>query len=108
MKDALLEFYKLAGFKTTVSKELLKCAHKCIEAAYAWENDKVRKACKKARVTQAVSDKTADMIDGLYDSIHDDLFRCLDKNAERASLLAEEEIGDDRWETYKRLIEENT
>ena len=51
MKDKLAEIYKLSGFKTDVAKELFKCAHKCIEAAYAWEHDEVRKACKKARVT---------------------------------------------------------
>lgn len=109
MEDKLEEIYKLSGFKTDVAKELFKCSHKCIEAAYALEHDEVRKACKKARVTEAASDKTSDLFESFYSYVMDDLFiGCLDKKFDSASLLADKSVGDPDWKTYQKILDSVT
>lgn len=107
MKDQLKEIYKLAGFKTKVAQRLMKTAHRCIEAAYAWENDRVRKECVKAKLKPAASDKTVDLIENLVDvEIHKKLFSStIDRLVERASLVAEEEIGEPKWKAYKKIVD---
>ena len=105
MKDKLAEFYKLAGFKSEVAKELMHAAHKCIEAAYLWENDRVRKECIKAKLKPAASDRACDAIDILLSYEISRIHRCLDRNAERASRLAEETAGDPNWKDYKEVVD---
>ena len=107
MKDKLAELYQLSGFKTKVAQRLMETAHRCIEAAYAWENDRVRKECVKAKLKPAASDKTIDLIENLVNiEICKKLCsNTIDRLVERASLVAEEEIGEPKWKAYKEIVD---
>lgn len=109
MSNPLEEIYKLAGFKTDVSKQLLKTANKLVQAAFLYEEDKVRQACKRAKLKEACSNKTSEVIESLYSEVYDNLFKnCLDKKFESAEILAEDEEGEEDWKKYRRILDENS